>query len=94
MNLEQLIGSLMIHELLLEKIEFDLERIKRYFKATDEKNVFLMRVLDTKDKELQNSQRHVNKFLHAKNALNHLTSKEGNSGTTGLGYSRMRTRTN
>lgn len=84
----------MPNDSLISKLEFELEKIKRDFKAMDEKNVFLIRVLDNKEKELQNSQMHVDKFLSAKNTLNHLTSLEGNSGTTGHGYSRLRTRTN
>lgn len=53
---------------LISILKFDLEKIKKDFKAMDEKNAFLIRVLE-----------YVDKILFARNTLNHLTSLKGNN---------------
>ena len=60
------------------------------FKSMDERNVLLLRMLETRDKELEKSQNHVDKLLTARSNLDHIVSVQGNSSRTGLGYTARR----
>jgi hypothetical protein len=53
----------------------------------------LIENLESREKELHESYRHVSKLLTAQETLETLTSKRGNQGKVGLGYNKRGTRT-
>jgi len=79
---------------MVSKLNQQFEVLKGNFDFLKEKNELLTKTLETREKELNDSHRHVDKLLNAKESLNHLTLSRGNRGKAGLGYTRQRTRTN
>jgi hypothetical protein len=82
----------MLSESVVSSIKMDLENLKNEFKSMDKRNEQLMKMLETKDKELENSKKHVDRLLTARGNLDHVLSLQGNSRGTGLGYTARKAR--
>lgn len=83
-----------INESAVSSLKMDFEKFRIDFKCMDERNVLLLKILETRDKELEKSQNHVNKLLTARSNLDHKVSIQGNNSRTGLGYTARRNNSN
>jgi len=79
---------------MVSKLNLQLEALKSNFDSLKEKNELLTKTFETREKELHDSHRYVEKLLTAQETLNSLTSLKSYKGRVGVGYTRQRTRTN
>ena len=79
---------------MILNLNLQLESLKSDVVVLKEKNELLIENLESREKELHESYRHVSKLLTAQETLETLTSKRGNQGKVGLGYNKRGTRTN